>query len=146
MNRFNRPSNAVSQVEQIPVGTQVWYVYGIYPPQVGEAVEVASDPFDGVSGSQFIEVKHLRKDGSYDVGFDGKEFTGTHSLLDANIGQTNHYNDNYFFLSKEAAENCVRWFQLLYDLNPPLVALETSRSYSDDYWNDYDDGYYDNDQ
>ena len=142
-NRFQRPRNSVSCVEQIPVGTRVWYVYGIWPPQVGEAVEVASEPFDGVAGSQFIAVKYLRKDGRYETTYDGNEMIGQHSLMDANIGVDNHYNDNYFFLSREQAVSCVKWFQLLYALNPPLVAQEQDRA--KDYWNDFDDSYYDND-
>jgi hypothetical protein len=147
MNRFARPAAAVQSMEQIPVGTRVWYVYGVYPPQAGKEQEVASEAYMSEHGhSLFFKVAYLKDDGNYEKGFNGDVLTSDHSLMDANIDGDNPYNDNYFFLSKEDADRCVLWFKLLYDLNPPLVEQENERHRMfDDYWTDYDNSYYEND-
>lgn len=148
MNRFARPAAAVQSMEQLPVGTRVWYVYGIYPPQVGYEQEVVSGAYKSKhSDSLFFKVAYLKDNGEYDTCYDGRRLESEHSLKDANIDCDNGYNDNYFFLSKEDADRAVRWFALLYALNPTAAVEEMERVQSwNDYHNDYDDSYYyDND-
>ena len=150
MNRFARPTAAVRSMEQLPVGTRVWYVYGIYPPQVDKEKEVVSGAYKSEhSDSLFFKLAYLKDNGEYDTLYDGKRLESEHSLMDANIDCDNGYNDNYFFLSKEDADRAVRWFNLLYALNPIAVVEEMERCNSlNDHWNDYDydsSYYYDND-
>ncbi len=148
MNRFARPAAAVQSMEQIPVGTRVWYVYGIYPPQAGKEQEVVSGAYKSEhSDSLFFKVAYLKDNGDYDTSYDGSRLDSEHSLLDANIDGDNPYNDNYFFLSEEDATRAVRWFALLYALNPTAVEEERERSNSlSGYYDDYDYDYNDYDE
>lgn len=132
-NRFARPVKAVSSVEQIPVGTRVWKVYGIYPPSVGSCYEVLSEPYVPKNSSSlngdnlFVDVVYLKSNGDYETNYAGGHLTSQMSLLDANIGKDNWYNDNYVFLSQEDAASAVKWFTLLYALNPTEVQAEIER-------------------
>lgn len=139
-NRFARPAASVQSMEQLPVGTRIWYVYGIYPPRVCKEQEVVSGALKSKhSDSLFFKVAYLKDNGEYDTCYNGQRLESEHSLMDANINGDNGYNDNYFFLSKEDADRSVRWFSLLYALNPTAVADEMERFDSlNDYWNDYD--------
>jgi hypothetical protein len=128
-SRFSRPAKAVSCREQIPVGTRVWHMYGIWPVSGPTEYEVASEPYTSKYGIDVVDVFYLTKQGTRETIFGGGAPLRTQkSLLDANIDKDNHYNDNYMFLSKEDAESCVRWFQLCYSLDSSLVEEEKIRT------------------
>jgi hypothetical protein len=138
MNRFARPLAAVQSMEQIPVGTRVWHVYGIYPPRVSKELEVVSGAYMSKhSNSLFFNVAYLKNNGDYYTCYNGTRLESRHSLMDANIDCENRYNDNYFFLSKESADRAVRWFNLLYAFSPTAVEQEMERYNSlNDYYDD----------
>lgn len=128
MKHFARPRSAVTDIAQMPVGTRVWYVCGIWPPFVEGPYEVLSEPeLHETTDSLFINLAYLDFDGTHKTAYNGTVVTDHHSLTDGNVGVDNRYNDNYFFLSAEAAERARRWIEFQYELAPDALASERSR-------------------
>ncbi len=128
MKHFARPRSAVTYIAQMPIGTRVWYVCGVWPPFVEGPREVLSEPeLHEATNSLFITVAYLTVAGTYSTGYDGTALTDNHSLKDGNVGEDNHYNDNYFFLSADAAERARMWIEFQYELSSDILVSERAR-------------------
>ena len=138
---FIRPAiNAVTSPEQLTVGTKLWHVYGIWSPfmDVGPStVQIApvkysdhpeGDPSRLLSNSMVFSVSRQLSD--------GRTHTDLQFLSDGNIGD--HYNNNYWFLSREDAESFVQQCTADWKSRPDAIKETIERRRADvlEYLND----------
>lgn len=128
MKHFARPRRAVVDISEMPVGTRAWYVCGIYPPRIEGPYEVMGEPeLHKATNSLFIEMSWLDANGARRLNYKDEVLIDHHSLTDGNVGCDNHYNDNYFFLTEDAAQKAMQWIEFQYEMNIQAMQAEQDR-------------------